>query len=87
MKSLLTKSAVTALLGMSAAVMLSTAASAAVVCNAENECWHVKNHYTYKPEFGLTVHEDGWKWGDGEKYTWREHEGRGYWRNGVWVTF
>jgi hypothetical protein len=87
MISFLKKSAVTVFLGLSAAVMLSSSASAAVVCNAENECWHVKAKYDYKPEFGLTVHEDGWKWGDGEKYTWREHTGRGYWRNGVWIKF
>lgn len=87
MKSILKKSAVTALLGLSAAVMLSGPASAAIVCNAENECWHVRNHYNYKPEFGLVVHEDNWKWGPEEKFTWREHAGRGYWRNGVWIKF
>jgi hypothetical protein len=33
------------------------------------------------------IHPDNWKWGDADHYKWREHEGRGYWRDGVWVTF
>jgi hypothetical protein len=66
---------------------MATSASAAVACNRDGECWHVKNAYNYKPEFGVVVHENGWKWGTGEKYRWREHTGRGYWRNGVWIRF
>ena len=61
-------------------------ASAAVVCNA-TECWHVKGHYDYKPEFNVTVHPDNWKWGANEPYKWHEHRGRGYWRDGVWIKF
>lgn len=62
-------------------------ASAAIVCNNEGECWHVKNRYAYKPEFGVVVHPNGWRWGTNEKYVYREHAGRGYWRNGVWIRF
>ncbi len=82
----MTKFVVAAMLAVSGAAMAS-AASAAVVCNAENECWHTKRAYTYHPEFGVTVHEDGWKWGASDHYKWREHAGRGYWRNGVWIKF
>ncbi len=64
-----------------------TVASAAVVCNRDGECWHVKNRYAYKPEFGIVVHPNGWRWGVNERYRWREHAGRGYWRNGVWIRF
>jgi hypothetical protein len=64
-----------------------TAASASVVCNGEGECWHTHRNYVYHPEFGVTVHPDGWAWGAGEHYAWREHRGRGYWHNGVWVRF
>jgi hypothetical protein len=66
---------------------MATSASAAVACNRDGECWHVKNDYKYKPEFGVTIHENNWKWGAGEKYRWREHTGRGFWRNGVWIRF
>jgi hypothetical protein len=78
-------------LGVAGAAMLSaTSAQAAIVCNKEGDCWRVKNAYRYKPEFGLHVYGDNWKWknADKGKYRWREaHGGRGYWRNGVWITF
>ena len=66
-----------------------TGASAAIVCNEDGDCWHVKQKYEYRPEFGVQVYNDDWRWADAEanKYRWREHEGRGYWRKGVWVEF
>ena len=64
-----------------------TAASAAIVCNRNGECWHVRGKYVYRPEWGLVVHPNSWRWGPHEHFVWREHRGRGYWRNGVWVTF
>lgn len=74
---------------VSAVVLSSTAASAAIVCNDEGDCWRVKKRYEYKPEFRLHVYDDNWRWGraDRHKYRWREARGRGYWRQGVWVTF
>jgi hypothetical protein len=87
MKNILATGAVAALLGVSGVAVTTTSASAAIVCNQENECWHVRDKYEYKPEFGVTVHEDNWQWQPTEHYTWREHEGRGYWRNGAWITF
>ena len=67
--------------------MTATSASAAIVCNAEGECWHVRHVYRYRPEWGMVVHPDNWAWGPNERYVWREHRGRGYWRGGVWVRF
>ena len=67
-----------------------TTASAAIVCNEIGDCWHVKEKYDYKPEFGVRVYPDEWKWADTDhdKYRWREHEGRGYWNpKGVWIGF
>jgi hypothetical protein len=64
-----------------------TAASAEIVCNREGDCWHVKTRHEYRPEWGLEVHPDNWKWREHEKYRWREHEGRGYWHNGAWIEF
>ncbi len=86
MKSI-AKFAAVAALSVAALGVSKIGASAKIVYNAEGECWHVRGAYAYRPEFGLTVHENGWKWGAGDKYRWREHEGRGYWRNGVWVRF
>ena len=74
-------------MGTAVAALTTTAASAAIVCNQEGECWHVRQTYDYHPEFGVVVHPDGWAWGANEHYVWREHRGRGYWHNGVWITF
>jgi predicted porin len=73
-----------AVVAASALALSATTASAAIVCNDDGECWHVKHHVNYKPEFKLHVHPDNWKW-KGEHYKWREHGGHGYWRSGVWV--
>jgi hypothetical protein len=66
--------------------LTASAASAAIVCNDEGDCWKVKKRIEYKPELRLRVYEDDWKWKDGEKYRWRDaHNDHGYWRGGVWV--
>jgi hypothetical protein len=74
-------------MGAAVAALTATTASAAIVCNQEGECWHVRNQYNYQPAFGLVVHPDGWVWGANEHYVWHEHRGRGYWHNGIWITF
>jgi hypothetical protein len=87
MKTAYVNLAAAALLGASALALTTTTASAEIACNQEGQCWHVRSHYDYKPEFGVVIHPDGWHWGDGDHFTWREHRGRGYWRNGVWIKF
>ncbi|AMN43133.1 hypothetical protein [Rhodoplanes sp. Z2-YC6860] len=74
--------------GVSAAALfaLATSASAAIVCSG-SVCWHAKERYAYPPSAHVTIHEDSWKWGPKEKYSWREHEGRGYWRGDAWTDF
>lgn len=63
-------------------------ASARIACNRFGDCWHVTDRYEYRPAFGITVHDDNWRWRHHDRYRWREHAGRGYWgRNGVWITF
>jgi hypothetical protein len=81
---------IAALTCAAATALMSATASAAVVCNDEGDCWRVKKSYEYKPEFGLRIYGDDWRWGDHDssKYRWRDpHEGRGYYRNGVWIQF
>ncbi len=78
-KTLLGATAGVGLLALSAA-----SASAAIVCSG-NVCWHTHESYTYPPEAHVIVHPDGWRWGPRERFSWREHEGRGYWRRGDWV--
>lgn len=60
-------------------------ASAEVVCNDDGDCWHVKERITYPDGVRVHVHPDDWKWRETDRYRWREHEGPGYWRGGVWV--
>ena len=81
------KTAAIAILAAGFVVASASAASAAIACNAEGQCWHVRHPYTYPPAYGVVVHPNNWRWGPGAHYVWREHAGRGYWRNGVWVTF
>jgi hypothetical protein len=57
-------------------------ASAAIVCS-NNVCWHTHERYTYPPTAGVVIHEDDWL--PGPSITFREHEGRGYWRGDSWV--
>jgi len=80
------KIAVAALLAAGAMTMTAKPAAAYIACNGEGECWHVHRHYVYRPEYGVVVHPDSWRWRHDE-YRWREHRGRGYWRGGVWIGF
>jgi hypothetical protein len=59
---------------------LAFSALSAGVCSG-NVCWHVKEKYDYPPTADVVVHEDSWK--AGPDITFREHEGRGYWKGGV----
>jgi hypothetical protein len=81
------KLAVAALIGATALVLNVTAASARIVCNAAGDCWHVQTEYTYPPAFALTIHPDDWKWKETDRFKWREHEGRGYWKGDKWTDF
>ncbi len=79
MKMLLGATAGVAILASSA-----IAASAAVVCSG-NVCRHTHERYTYPPSAGVVIHEDDWR--AGPDITFREHEGRGYWKADKWTDF
>jgi hypothetical protein len=92
MKDVLKTTALAALLGAGALAITASSASAEIVCDSAGDCWHVRDHYTYPYNVGIVVHPDDWRWDVAPSdttvhYRWREHEGRGYWRDGVWVTF
>jgi len=70
--------AVGALLGVT-----SVTASADIACVGP-VCWHTTERYEYPPDARVTVHPNDWKAGPNEKYTFREHSGRGYWRGDRW---
>ena len=76
----------TAILGVAAALALTSSASAAVVCNAEGDCWKTGERLTYPPEAGVTIYDDDYA--IGPKYRMRDvGKGRGYYRGGVWIGF
>lgn len=67
-------------------VALSVPSSAYVACNA-GECWHTDRRVAV-PGVAFEYHPDDWyfhqHW-DGDRHWHDYHEGRGYWRSGVWV--
>lgn len=73
---------------MGAGVLAASAvtASAAIVCSGP-VCWHTHDSYDYPPSARVVVHPDDWHWGPGEHYSFREHEGRGYWHGGRWTAW
>jgi hypothetical protein len=76
------------LVGATALTLTASAASAAVVCNDEGDCWRVRGRPNYEPGLRLNIHPDNWRWDRQEerRYRWREHRGdRGYWRQGAWI--
>jgi hypothetical protein len=81
------KASVLPALGLGALLVSFTSASAAIACNSQGECWHVRRAYRYAPAYGVVVHPNNWRWGPADHYRWHEHTGRGYWRGGVWIGF
>ena len=73
-----------AAIGASLVAVSAVSASAAIVCQG-NTCWHVHDAYDYPHEAGIVVHDDNWHWGPHEKFAFREHEGRGYWKGDSWT--
>ena len=68
----------------SALALSSIAASAAVVCSGD-VCWHTQERYSYPRDAKVVIHKDTWR--PGPRVTFREHEGRGYWRGDTWTTW
>jgi hypothetical protein len=65
-------------------------ASADVACNRWGDCWRVHDRtVVYPGGVGIVYHDDAW-WDahHPHRYHWRgDHDGRGYWRRGVWIGF
>src|SRR5258706_11669366 len=67
-------------------------ASAYIVCNDFGDCWHAESRYE-RPGIRFQYHPDDWyfhrTWSDRDRWRWRSeyHRDRGYWRNGIWITF
>ena len=76
----------TLLTGIATLALSAGAASAAVVCNYEGDCWRTQGRADYRPHLRLSVHPDNWQWRRGERYRWRESgRGHGYYHSGRWM--
>jgi hypothetical protein len=84
--TLLKKALLAAALGAGAVALAPVGASAAIVCSGK-VCWHTHESYDYPRTARIVVHDDNWKWKSHERYRFREHEGRGYWRGSRWTAW
>jgi hypothetical protein len=80
----LSKSLAGAVIGAGILTFSAVSASAGIACVGP-VCWHTQSTYEYPSDSRVVVHEDSWKWGPNDKYSWREHEGRGYWKGDSWT--
>ena len=93
LKRLLLSLASAGSLAVGALAFLPTSASAYIVCDRDgDDCWHAEHRYRNVPGIHFEYHPDGWYFGrdwdhDRDHHWHARHEGRGYWRNGVWITF
>ena len=91
-KTLLCTAGAAAALSLGVVGLSAGSASAYVVCNAVGDCWHTDHRYHYGPDVRPEYHPDDWyfhrDWAHDNGHHWRDyHNGRGVYRNGVWVTF
>ena len=68
-------------------------ASAAIVCNIYDECWHTSGSYAvtlYPPALGVQIYKDEWRdqHKSDHRYHWmRDRDDRGYYSHGEWHAF
>ncbi len=88
MKKSLLIGAATALLSVAGLAASTMSASAYVACNREGDCWHTDSRVAV-PGVTFDFHPDDWyfhqHW-DADRHFRDYHEGRGYYKGGVWIT-
>jgi len=89
LKTAVSAAAVALLMGAGTLVVTTGTASARMVCNTDGDCWHSERNYRY-PGTGYSHHPDDWyfhqTWNDQRHYR-DYHDGRGYYKGGVWIGF
>jgi len=87
-RKLLIQTALGTSIAAGALVAMAAPASAYVACNREGDCWHTDSRAAV-PGVTFSYHPDDWyfhqRW-DSNRHFRDYHEGRGYWRNGIWIT-
>ena len=88
-KKTISTAALALLMGAGALVAASAPASARVVCNRDGDCWHTESALRV-PGVKFETHPDDWyfhqHWDGADRHYRDYHEGRGYYRSGVWIT-
>jgi hypothetical protein len=91
LKKLLLTAATAGVLGLGALAASSQAGNAYIVCNRDGaDCWHSDSRDRAQG-IRFEYHPDDWyfhrRWDADRDHHWHDYrEGRGYWRNGVWIT-
>jgi len=89
MTKALSAAAIAVAMGTAALITTTAPAAARVVCNSAGDCWHTDQRGGYPPSLGIQVHPDDWyfhqHWDGGDRHYRDYHEGRGYYRSGVWI--
>ena len=87
---LLLASTAASLLALATLAVSATSASAYIACNREGgDCWHADKKVA-APAAKLDYHADDWyfhqKWDADKDHHFRDyHEGRGYYKSGIWI--
>ena len=88
-RKLVIQTALGASVAAGALVAMAAPASAYVACNRDGDCWHTDARAKV-PGVTFSYHPDDWyfhqRWDGGNRHFRDYHEGRGYWRNGIWIT-
>ena len=89
-KKILSVSAIAAFVGAGALMATAAPAAARVVCNSEGDCWHTDANPPRVPGITFNAHPDDWyfhqRWDNDKEHHYRDyHEGRGYYKGGVWI--
>ena len=89
LKAALSAAALCTLMSAGALVATVAPASAYVTCNRDGDCWH-SDAKPRAPGIRFNVHPDDWyfhqKWDGDRDHHYRDyHEGRGYYKGGVWI--
>jgi hypothetical protein len=88
LKKLLLTASTATLLGLGGLGASSLAANAYVACNRDGDCWHTEARVR-APGVRFDYHPDHWyfhqRWDGGDRHYRDYHEGRGYYRGGVWI--
>ena len=89
MKKALSAAGVAALMATGVLAATAVPASAYVACNHDGDCWHTERRVV-TPGVRFDYHPDDWyfhqRWDGGDRHYRDYHEGRGYYKGGLWIT-